>query len=83
MSRVAVVLSGCGYLDGAEIHESVVTLLALDRVERGARRVESLAWRVVHVDQDRVEAFSGFAEQIGIHVALNRREARVAHELGG
>jgi len=31
MSRIAVVLSGCGYLDGAEIHESVVTLLALDR----------------------------------------------------
>jgi enhancing lycopene biosynthesis protein 2 len=31
MSRVAVVLSGCGYLDGAEIHESVISLLALDR----------------------------------------------------
>jgi enhancing lycopene biosynthesis protein 2 len=30
-ARVAVVLSGCGYLDGAEIHESVITLLALDR----------------------------------------------------
>ncbi len=29
--RVAVVLAGCGYLDGAEIHEAVVTLLALDR----------------------------------------------------
>jgi enhancing lycopene biosynthesis protein 2 len=29
--RVAVVLSGCGVFDGAEIHESVVTLLALDR----------------------------------------------------
>lgn len=28
---VGVVLSGCGYLDGAEIHESVCTLLALDR----------------------------------------------------
>jgi enhancing lycopene biosynthesis protein 2 len=28
---VAVVLSGCGYLDGAEIHERVITLLALDR----------------------------------------------------
>ncbi|MCA9280176.1 MAG: isoprenoid biosynthesis glyoxalase ElbB [Phycisphaeraceae bacterium] len=28
--RVAVVLSGCGFLDGAEIHESVLTLLALD-----------------------------------------------------
>jgi len=31
MSRVAVVLSGCGHLDGSEIHESVVALLALDR----------------------------------------------------
>lgn len=31
MKRVGVVLSGCGFLDGAEIHESVLTLLALDR----------------------------------------------------
>jgi len=29
--RVAVLLSGCGYLDGAEIRESVLTLLALDQ----------------------------------------------------
>ncbi|HJO26134.1 MAG: isoprenoid biosynthesis protein ElbB [Planctomycetes bacterium] len=28
---VGVVLSGCGVYDGAEIHESVLTLLALDR----------------------------------------------------
>ncbi len=28
---VGVILSGCGYLDGAEIHESVCALLALDR----------------------------------------------------
>jgi enhancing lycopene biosynthesis protein 2 len=28
--RVAVVLSGCGHLDGAEIRESVLTLLALE-----------------------------------------------------
>jgi enhancing lycopene biosynthesis protein 2 len=26
-----VILSGCGFLDGAEIHESVLTLLALSR----------------------------------------------------
>lgn len=32
--KIAVVLSGCGVFDGAEIHESVLTLLALDR--RGA-----------------------------------------------
>ena len=28
---VAVLLSGCGVYDGSEIHESVLTLLALDR----------------------------------------------------
>lgn len=32
-TRVAVVLSGCGVFDGAEIHEAVLTLLALDRAE--------------------------------------------------
>lgn len=35
MTKVAVILSGCGVFDGAEIHESVLTLLALDRA--GAR----------------------------------------------
>jgi enhancing lycopene biosynthesis protein 2 len=30
MAKVGVVLSGCGVMDGAEIHESVLTLLALD-----------------------------------------------------
>ena len=29
--RIAVILSGCGVYDGAEIHESVLTLLALSR----------------------------------------------------
>lgn len=29
--RVGVLLSGCGYLDGSEIHESVLTMLHLDR----------------------------------------------------
>jgi enhancing lycopene biosynthesis protein 2 len=32
--RVGVVLAGCGFLDGAEIHEATCTLLSLDR--RGA-----------------------------------------------
>jgi enhancing lycopene biosynthesis protein 2 len=31
MKRVAVILSGCGVYDGAEIHEAVLTLLALER----------------------------------------------------
>ncbi len=29
--KVAVILSGCGVFDGSEIHESVITLLSLDR----------------------------------------------------
>ncbi|MDA1196111.1 MAG: isoprenoid biosynthesis glyoxalase ElbB [Planctomycetota bacterium] len=29
--RIGVILSGCGFQDGAEIHESVLTLLAIDR----------------------------------------------------
>jgi enhancing lycopene biosynthesis protein 2 len=28
---IAVILSGCGFYDGAEVHESVLTLLAIDR----------------------------------------------------
>lgn len=35
MTRVAVCLSGCGFLDGSEIHEAVFTLLALDRAGAG------------------------------------------------
>jgi len=35
--KIGVVLSGCGVYDGAEIHESVVTLLAIDR--QGAEAV--------------------------------------------
>lgn len=31
-SRIGVLLSGCGFLDGAEIREAVLTLLALDRL---------------------------------------------------
>ena len=30
--KIGVILSGCGVYDGAEIHESVVTLLAIDRL---------------------------------------------------
>ncbi|GMA80461.1 hypothetical protein GCM10025880_68800 [Methylorubrum aminovorans] len=33
MKKIAVVLSGCGVFDGAEINEAVLTLLALE--ERG------------------------------------------------
>jgi enhancing lycopene biosynthesis protein 2 len=31
MAKIGVVLSGCGVFDGSEIHEAVITLLAIDR----------------------------------------------------
>ena len=37
MKKIGVVLSGCGVFDGAEIHEAVITLLAIDRA--GSRAV--------------------------------------------
>jgi enhancing lycopene biosynthesis protein 2 len=35
--RIGVILSGCGVYDGSEIHEAVITLLAIDRA--GAKAV--------------------------------------------
>ena len=32
MKNIGVILSGCGFLDGAEIREAVLTLLAIDRL---------------------------------------------------
>ena len=37
MPKIGVVLAGCGAQDGAEIHESVITLLALDRAGADVR----------------------------------------------
>jgi enhancing lycopene biosynthesis protein 2 len=31
MAKIGVILSGCGVFDGSEIHEAVITLLAIDR----------------------------------------------------
>ena len=45
MVRVGIVLSGCGYLDGAEIHESVLAAYFLERA--GAE----VAWLAPNVEQ--------------------------------
>lgn len=37
MAKIGVLLSGCGVQDGSEIHEAVLTLLALDRL--GAKMI--------------------------------------------
>jgi len=33
VKNIAVILSGCGYLDGSEIRESILTLLAIDKAK--------------------------------------------------
>lgn len=33
MKKFAVILCGCGHLDGSEIHESTMTLLAIDKLD--------------------------------------------------
>ena len=45
MARVGIVLSGCGVYDGAEIHESVMTLLALDEADA------EVVWIGPNIDQ--------------------------------
>ncbi|MCA9323195.1 MAG: isoprenoid biosynthesis glyoxalase ElbB [Planctomycetes bacterium] len=37
MTTIGVLLSGCGFMDGSEIHEAVLTLLHLDRAGATAR----------------------------------------------
>lgn len=55
MKTVGVVLSGCGYLDGAEIYESVLTLLALDR--------EGAAYQCLAPDVDQMHVINHITGQ--------------------
>ena len=36
--KIAVILNGCGHLDGSEIHEAVLTLLAIEEEGAAERR---------------------------------------------
>ena len=47
MKKIGLLLSGCGFLDGSEIHEAVLTLLAIDRA--GAEAA-CLAPNITHYD---------------------------------
>lgn len=44
MKKIAVILNGCGHRDGSEIHEAVLTLLAIE--ESGAQ------WECLALDKD-------------------------------
>lgn len=62
--KVGVVLSGCGVLDGAEIHEATLTLLALDRAGAQVRAMApDIAQRQV-VDHSKGEPVPGESRRV-------------------
>lgn len=48
--KIAVMLAGCGHLDGAEIREAVLTLLALDQHGAEAQCIAPDAWQAHVID---------------------------------
>jgi enhancing lycopene biosynthesis protein 2 len=62
--RVGVVLSGCGFLDGAEIQEAVCTLLSLDRRKAKVLAFAPDAAQMHVVDHRRGEPAAGEARGV-------------------
>ena len=56
MVKVAVVLSGSGFLDGAEIQESVITMLALDRA--------GVAYQCMAPDMEQMHVVNHFTGEV-------------------
>jgi len=54
--KIAIVLSGCGYLDGSEINEVVLTLLALDRA--------GIAYEGIAPDRDQHHVINHLTESV-------------------
>lgn len=74
--KVAVILSGSGYKDGAEIHEAVIALLALDRA--GAE-ITCLA---PNIEQPKVVNHLTGEEMKGERRNILVEAARIGHGLG-
>ncbi len=55
MKKFAVILCGCGSLDGSEIHESVMTLLAIDR--------NSCEYRIFAPDDSQYQVVDHYSRQ--------------------
>jgi enhancing lycopene biosynthesis protein 2 len=56
MKKFAVIISGCGVFDGAEIHESVLTLLAIDR--------QGATYQVFAPDMEQYHVVNHFTGQV-------------------
>ena len=62
--KIGVVLAGCGYLDGAEIHEATLTLLALDREEAEIIAMAPNTAQMYVVDHTKSEPAEGEARNV-------------------
>lgn len=72
MKKVAVLLSGCGHLDGGEIRESILTLLALDTLK--------IQYDVFSLDEDQYHVINHVTGEIEQHEKRNtlKESARIA-----
>ena len=73
MKKIAVVLNGCGHRDGSEIHEAVLTLLAIE--EAGA------SWECLAVNADQAKVLNhmdGSEEKNTPPRNMLRESARIA-----
>ena len=66
MAKVGVVLSGCGVYDGAEIHESVCTILALDRAKAEIRFMAPDVNQMHVIDHVKGEPVEGEARNVRV-----------------
>lgn len=73
--KVGVCLSGCGFLDGAEIHESVLTLLALDQAGAQAVCCAPNIQQAAVVDHVRKAPVSGESRNVLVESARIARGA--------
>ena len=55
MYKIGVLLSGCGVMDGSEIHEAVITLLAIDK--------EGLEYICIAPDKEQTQVINHLTNQ--------------------
>ncbi len=68
-ANVGVLLSGCGFLDGSEISEAVLTLLALDRRGAAVTCIAPRGPQASVVDHARGEAVAGASRDVLVEAA--------------
>jgi enhancing lycopene biosynthesis protein 2 len=62
MAKVALVLSGCGYLDGTEVQETVLTILALEKL--------GVEWQGVALNEDQKQVVNHLNHSVDSKASL-------------